>query len=507
MARNFAQSLLDSGQFTLTYELVPSRGGRGKMHERAMALALDAAADGRLQAVSITENAGGHPVLSPEVLGSEIKQMGLDVIIHLSCKDKNRNQMESLLFAWDRENLHNLLVITGDYPQQGYRGNPKPVFDLGAIHALDLIGRLNCEQDGFDRRNPAVKSYHPTTFFKGVAVSPFKHLEAEVMMQYYKLHRKEENGADYIITQVGYDARKFDELLRYMKQTHIDLPVLGNVFIPNVSVARMMNAGKIPGCVVTDEFLALMEGESQGPDQGRKARLVRGAKLMSVLRGLGYDGAHIGGPGLTYEDLAFLIERSQQYDRDWQALVPELAFWPRESFHVFEKSANGLNEDVPTKHAGSFGKSVHYRMSEAMHNAMFEEDGIIYGPAKKICLHFDSGSLATAFSGLEHFIKFLLYRCRNCGDCTLSELSYICPQRGCAKYLLNGACGGSRNGWCEVYPGRRRCFYVRVYERLKAAGIDEVMKSGFVPPRDWSLNNTSSWINFYKGLDHTNPRK
>ncbi|MEN8142896.1 MAG: methylenetetrahydrofolate reductase, partial [Thermodesulfobacteriota bacterium] len=232
----FQKSLADPAEFTLTLELVPSRGGRSTALSRALACAREVAADGRLCAVSITENAGGHPALSPEVMGQEISEMGLDVIIHLSCKDKNRNQIESLLFAWDRIGLKNLLVIAGDYPQRGYRGQPKPVFDLDTIQALDLIGRLNCEQGKVDRRNPAVKEVEATSFFKGVAVSPFKYLESELYMQYYKLHRKAAAGADYVITQVGYDARKFHELRQYMQLNGLALPVLGNVFISTPKV-------------------------------------------------------------------------------------------------------------------------------------------------------------------------------------------------------------------------------------------------------------------------------
>ncbi|MDA8165234.1 MAG: hypothetical protein M0017_09440, partial [Desulfobacteraceae bacterium] len=70
---SFRRSLLDPGQFTLTFELVPGRSGRSKEYAQTLAFAREAAADGRLQAVSITENAGGHPALSPEVLGLECR--------------------------------------------------------------------------------------------------------------------------------------------------------------------------------------------------------------------------------------------------------------------------------------------------------------------------------------------------------------------------------------------------------------------------------------------------
>ena len=60
-----------------------------------------------------------------------------------------------------------------------------------------------------------------------------------MVMQYYKLHRKVSAGADFIITQLGYDARKFHELLLYMKQNQLNIPILGNVFIPSLKVVEL----------------------------------------------------------------------------------------------------------------------------------------------------------------------------------------------------------------------------------------------------------------------------
>lgn len=500
----FRQSLANPEEFTLTVELVPSRGARTTAHSRALTFAEEAVADGRLQAVSITENAGGHPALSPEVLGTEIDKLGLDVIIHLSCKDKNRNQIESLLFAWDRASLRNLLVITGDYPQRGYRGYPKPVFDLGAIQALDLIRRLNCQEAGRDRRNPAIiKSVEPTSFCKGVAVSPFKYLEAELLMQYYKLHRKAAAGADYVITQVGYDARKFDELLRYMRLHSINLPVLGNVFVPTPTVAKMMWEGRIPGVVLPDSYYAAMAEEFKEGDRGRKKALLRAAKLLCIQKGLGYTGAHIGGPGLTFSELDFLLSEADCMTQDWPEFLKDFSCWPADSYY-FRPSADGmLNSDdpAPTKKPR---RSLHYALADYTHELAFVETGPLYDAASRLCAALDGGNGERTFAGAEHLIKLLLFGCRNCGDCTLAELGFLCPQKGCAKYLLNGPCGGSRDGWCEVYPGRKKCLYVKIYDRLKAMGRDESMKRGFVPPRDWNLNETSSWINFFLKRDHTN---
>lgn len=75
-------------------------------------------------------------------------------------------------------------------------------------------------------------------------------------------------------------------------------------------------------------------------------------------------------------------------------------------------------------------------------------------------------------------------KCMQCGECELGRFAGICPLTQCAKGLLNGPCGGSQNGKCEVYP-EHDCAWVKIYERLKALGELEKMKE-IVKPKDWS---------------------
>ena len=75
-------------------------------------------------------------------------------------------------------------------------------------------------------------------------------------------------------------------------------------------------------------------------------------------------------------------------------------------------------------------------------------------------------------------------KCQQCGECELGKLAGICPLTQCAKGLLNGPCGGSRNGKCEVDP-ERDCAWILIYERLKKLG--ELNKFRMIrKPHDWS---------------------
>ena len=494
----FQKSLNDSEDFTLSFELVPGRGGRSTIHAKALDIARDMASDGRICAVSITDNAGGHATLAPDVIGHEILEMGLDVISHFSCKDKNRNKMESLLYGWDRLGLHNLLVIAGDYPQKGYCGHPKPVFDLDTVHLIDFLTHLN--------QGETAPGVQPTSFYIGVAVSPFKYSEAEQMMQYYKLQRKIAAGAHYGITQLGFDARKYHEALLYVEECELNIPLLGNLFIPNLNVARLMHKKVIPGCRIPEHLYEQIEKEARSADKGKKARLERASSQLAVLRGMGYSGVHIGGPGLTMTDIDILLTQAQEKQEQWEDLLE--VFEPdqkaSQGFYYFIKDHhNGLNRQVKKPLPESKSLSPLFHFSDLIHNLAFEPEGLFYKPAHNCCLALDKTILRRPLFWLEHLSKFILFACRNCGDCTLAEYGYTCPQSGCAKYLLNGPCGGSIDGWCEVYPGEKRCHYVRAYERLKSKGVNDSFGQGYIPPRDWSLEGASSWVHFFNGQDHT----
>jgi len=93
----------------------------------------------------------------------------------------------------------------------------------------------------------------------------------------------------------------------------------------------------------------------------------------------------------------------------------------------------------------------------------------------------------THFMGAEEREEGILEeRCAGCGDCILALTGGICPVARCAKGLLNGPCGGSVNGKCEIDP-ERDCAWALIYEQLKKKGklqsLDEIR-----PPKDYQLS-------------------
>jgi ferredoxin len=94
-------------------------------------------------------------------------------------------------------------------------------------------------------------------------------------------------------------------------------------------------------------------------------------------------------------------------------------------------------------------------------------------------------ALNTLFIGSNEGAGYWLERCLGCGDCVLDLTGGICPRTRCSKGLMNGPCGGSENGKCEVDPENLDCGWNLIYQRLKALNRLDTMMT-IRPPQDWS---------------------
>ena len=242
--------------------------------------------------------------------------------MHIAMRDKSRNQAESLLFQLTALDIHNVLMLTGDYPSNlGFTGKSKPVFDLDSVNGLRLVEEMNRGMEREIMRKTVRLS--ASDFFAGVAFSPFKQMEAEVMGQFYKMQKKMEAGADFVITQVGYDARKMHEFQMWLKARDYRIPTLASIYVLSYPVAKTMHENNIPGCVVTRKLLNQLAAESESRDKGKQARLDRAAKMYAIAKGMGYKGAYISGQNLPFESVEYIVDQGNELAGSWMDLLPE----------------------------------------------------------------------------------------------------------------------------------------------------------------------------------------
>ena len=495
------------GRFVVATELVTSRGllttGSGR---ELLAQARELSADARIDVLSITDNPGGNAMLAPDALGTDLISRGQEVIIHLACKDWNRNALESRAWQLGSEGFHNILALSGDYPVTGHKGLAAPVFDIDSVGLLSLLSDLN---DG-------AGELPPTDFFLGCVVTNHKRHEREVMPQYFKLRKKARAGARFVINQIGWDVRKDDELLRWTRRDGLELYALANVYLLSRTAARAFRRGKIPGVVVTDPLLELAERHGGSADKGRSFFVDLAAKHVAVARGLGFDGVYLGGhtPAPTFGEI---LELADTFAGDWKEVAREILYPSEGEFYFFEAdpdtglSSDRVNEaylESKRRKKTDLRVPLRYRFSRRLHNGVFAEDAPLFSTGRAFYRAVEKapkavGKLAHA---AEQAAKVPLFHCRDCGDCSLPEIAYVCPESLCAKNQRNGPCGGTRDGLCEVYD--TECIWSQAYERLKAYGEEEGMLDGPVVIKDNALVRTSAWANTFLGRDHnTKPKE
>jgi methylenetetrahydrofolate reductase (NADPH) len=496
------------GSFSIAVEIVTARGLVTAERSRALVeKARTLAADPRIDVLSITDNPGGHAMLAPDTLGTDLLSRGQEVIIHLACKDWNRNALESRGWKLASEGFENVLCLSGDYPLAGYGGTAAPVFDIDSVGLLKLYSDMNAGLH-VARTDERLER---TNFFLGCVVTNHKLYEREVVPQYQKLAKKVRTGARFVINQIGYNARKDHELLRYIAHENVPVRTLANVFLLSAGAARAFHAGRIPGVVVTDELLALAERHGASADKGRAFFVDLAAKQLIVARGLGFNGAYLGGhtPADTFFEI---LDLAGSYGQDdWRELSRELRFGRPGEFYLFEAdpdtglSSNELNPayvESKRKRRTELRVPLAYRFSRIVHKKVFDPEGSLHDVARSLYEKVDAAPapVGRAAHLLEQAAKVPMFKCLDCGDCSLPDIAYVCPESICAKNQRNGPCGGTRDGLCEVYDSE--CIWSQAYERLKAYGEEQEMLDTPVVVKDNALARTSAWANNLLGRDH-----
>ena len=150
----------------------------------------------------------------------------IPVVPHIVCSGNNREDLEYMLLDLQFLGISDLLVLRGDKAKD--ESSFKPTGD-GPVHATDLIDQINRFNDGFFFDGTPIK-VPGTPFQYGVACYPEKHEEAanlEADMQVLK--KKEEMGAQYAITQLFYDNKKYFDFVEKAKTIGINIPIIPGI--------------------------------------------------------------------------------------------------------------------------------------------------------------------------------------------------------------------------------------------------------------------------------------
>jgi methylenetetrahydrofolate reductase (NADPH) len=278
----FARQLA-GGRFTVTAELVPPVStDPGDVAARALPL------KGKVAAVNVTDGAGARAHLSSLVTARILVDHGIEPILQMTCRDRNRLALESELLGALALGVRNVLVLTGDDPKAGNQPEAKPVFDLDSRALLALAHRLGRE----GRLPPDTPVKGPTGLFLGAADMP---VDPPPGWAPTGLAAKAEAGARFVQTQfcldIGVARRYAARLAEHGLADRVKL-LIGIAPLSSAHSARWMR-DKLPGTIIPEALIKRLEQAAEPQREGIRIC----AELLQELATIpGVAGAHLMAP-------------------------------------------------------------------------------------------------------------------------------------------------------------------------------------------------------------------
>ncbi|WP_319577830.1 methylenetetrahydrofolate reductase [uncultured Desulfobacter sp.] len=276
------EKVLASGQLAVTSEVGPPRGCNIDIVKEKANKIKD-----YVDGINITDNQTAMVRMSSIAAGVAIKQMGLDPIIQMVSRDRNRLAMQSDILGAYALGCNTMLCLSGDHPQFGDHPMAKPVYDIDSINMIKMVKDMRDEakfQGGADITEPP-------KMFIGAAANPFADpFELRVM----RLAKKVAAGVDFIQTQCIFNTAKFEEWMKQVVDRGLDEKVAilaGITPMKSLGMAKYMKS-KVPGMDIPDEVIDRLAGvdKDKQAEEGIKMAIEQMQRLKECK---GVKGFHI----------------------------------------------------------------------------------------------------------------------------------------------------------------------------------------------------------------------
>lgn len=289
------EKVLEAGYFAITAEVGPPQNSDAEEIRRKanhLVGCVDAfnVTDGQTAIVRMSSFAGA-------LIGRE---KGLDAIVQMTCRDRNRIAMQMDILGIAALGINNVLCLTGDHISFGDHPNAKPVHDLDSIQLIKVVKDLRDEgklQNGKPLTGKAPKLYI------GAAVNPFAD---PFDYRVSRLAKKVNAGVDFVQTQLIYNVKKFEKWMEMVRDKGLDkkVKILGGVTpLKSIGTAKYLKT-KVPGMDVPDEIVDRLSKvpKEKRPEEGIRIAVETIQRLKEIK---GVAGVHI-----------MAIE--------WEEIVPEI---------------------------------------------------------------------------------------------------------------------------------------------------------------------------------------
>ena len=268
---------INSGKFIVCGEIGPPQSCDGDVIRRKAQYF-----KGIADAVNITDNQTAIPRLSSIASAKILLDEGVEPIIQMTCRDRNRLAIQSDLLGAAALGIRNVLCLTGDYQKLGDNPEAKGVFDLDSIQLIATVAQMN---SGYLLSGREMKK--APEFLIGGAANPFA---VPFEMRLIRLYKKVKAGVNFIQTQPVFDPELF---IRWMEKVvemglHEKVAILAGV-MPVKSVNTLLHMREdVPGVKINDVYIQRMEKAADPQAEGIKiaVEIIQTVKNIKGVRGV-----------------------------------------------------------------------------------------------------------------------------------------------------------------------------------------------------------------------------
>lgn len=289
------QMVLESGHFSVSAEIGPPMSAdANNVRKKAEEL------KGIVDAANVTDNQTAIVRMSSIAASYLSLQEGVDPILQMTCRDRNRIAIQSDLLGAYALGLRNLLCLSGDHQTFGNHPESKNVYDIDSIQLLGAMRKLK-EEKVFMSGKP---SKCPPEFFLGATVNPFADPEE---LQLIRLQKKINSGAQFVQTQAIYDIDRFEKWMEKVRELglHKKTFLLAGILV-NKSLRSVQATQAVPGMAVPEYYVERMKKATDQKEEGVLIAL----DLIERLRKIeGVAGIHIMAVGWE-EIVPSIVERA-----------------------------------------------------------------------------------------------------------------------------------------------------------------------------------------------------
>ncbi|MHC4416976.1 MAG: methylenetetrahydrofolate reductase [Planctomycetota bacterium] len=281
------EQVLACGEFAVTAELGPPKSTDSDLIKKKAEMLT-----GCVDAVNITDNQTAIVRVSSIATGKMILDMGLEPIIQMTCRDRNRLAIQSDILGAYLLGISNILCLTGDHQCFGNHPTAKHVFDLDSVQLIQVVKNMRDKKVfacGEEIKNSKKAEIKEPRMFIGAAANPFADpFEFRVI----RLEKKVNAGVDFIQTQCIYDMEHFGEWMDQVRSLglHKKCKILAGVTpLKSAGMARYMR-DKVAGVSVPDYYVERMAGADDPKAEGIKICV---EQIQQVREIEGVAGIHI----------------------------------------------------------------------------------------------------------------------------------------------------------------------------------------------------------------------